>query len=123
MADEDTSKTTISELDHSVIMYMVVADKTLGVQVARKALTYTRYESALFQLNNISQTVMMHALSCIFVLFYSLNSPIVLNEVVLRLVNKYKVLIPVHHASILTMLNVDKKVKDKRNVYLVCQYD
>lgn len=30
---------------------------------------------------------------------------------------------PVHHAAIMTMLNIDKKVKDKRYHYLVSQYE
>ena len=30
---------------------------------------------------------------------------------------------PVHHACILTILNVDKKMKDKRNQYLLSQYE
>ena len=47
MADDDTSKTTTSEIDHSVIMSMVVSDTTLGAQVARKDLTCTGYESVL----------------------------------------------------------------------------
>ena len=30
---------------------------------------------------------------------------------------------PVHHTSILTMLKVDNKVKDNRNLYLVSKYE
>ena len=55
--------------------------------------------------------------------FGSPNSPIISNTAVLGLVKQYIELMPVHHASILTMLNVDKKVKYKRRVYLVNQYD
>ena len=47
------------------------------------------------------------------VLFCSPNSPIVSNEAVVGLVDRYKVLMPVHHVSIPTILNVDKKLKTK----------
>ena len=42
---------------------------------------------------------------------------------VLGVVKRYIDLIHVHHASILTMLNVDHKVKDKHNQYLLSQYE
>ena len=41
--------------------------------------------------------------------FVSLNTLILSNNGVLKLIVKYKELMPVHHASILSMLNVDKK--------------
>ena len=42
---------------------------------------------------------------------------------VLWLVKRYIELISIHHASILTMINVDHKVKDKLNQYLLGQYE
>ena len=102
---------------------MISADTKLGAKLANKALTYTGYDSALLELNSIVQTVLMHDVSCTFGLFSSPNSPVVSNEAVIGLVDRYKVLMPVHHASILTMLNVNNKIKDKRSSFLVQQYD
>ena len=119
----DTTKSTTSSLNHNVIMSMVADDISLGAQVVRKALTYTGYESKLLQLNNTVQTVMMNTVSSTYGLFCSPNSPIVSNSSVMGLVNRYKELMPVHHASILTMLNIENKLKDKSSLYLVRQYD
>ena len=121
--NNETAKKVTAELDHNLIMSMVSADTTLGAEVANKVLTYTGYESALLELNSIVQTVMMHTVSCTYGLFSSPNSPILSNEAVIGLVDRYKVLMPVHHASILTMLNVNNKIKDKRSSFLVQQYD
>ena len=65
---------------------------------------------------------MMLAVSRSYGYFILHNAPIISNEVVLSLVNKYMELMPVHHVSILTILNVDNKMKDKRNIYLLSQY-
>ena len=47
--NDETAKKITAELDHNVIIYMVGADTTLGDKVAKKALTYTGYESALLE--------------------------------------------------------------------------
>ena len=123
LLSDDTEKTSSSEVKHSTIMSMVVSDKLLGCEVVKKALTYTGYEASLVKLNGIVQNLMCCAVSSTYGQFGSPNSPIISNTAVLGLVKQYIELMPVHHASILTMLNVDKKVKDKRSVYLVNQYD
>ena len=86
-------------------------------------MAYTGHESLLLKLDTIVQNEMMTAISSTYGYFISPNAPIISNAAVLRLVNKYMDLMPVHHASILTMLNVDKKVKDKHNLYLLSQYE
>ena len=123
MTEDDKSNKKTPELDHNLIMSMVGFDTTLDTQVARKALNHTGHEASLSQLNNIVQTAMMDAVASTYGFFCSPNSPIISNETIVGLVDKFKLLMPVHHASILTMLNVDKKLKDKRSVYLVQQYD
>ena len=66
---------------------------------------------------------MMNDASKIYGNFISPNSTIISNSKVMNLVEKFIQLIPVHHATIMTMLNIDKKVKDKRYHYLARQYE
>ena len=65
----------------------------------------------------------MTAASKMYGHFSSPNSPVISNEKVFNLVQKYIQLMPVYYASILTMLNVDRKVNNKIYHYLVRQYE
>ena len=56
-------------------------------------------------------------------MFCSPNSPILSNEDGIQLVQHYKVLMPMHHSSIVTMITTNIKSKDKRNGHLLSQYD
>ena len=109
LMSDDTEKTTSSEVNHSAIMSMVVSDKILGAKVVKKSLTYTGNEVSLLKLKNIVQTLMNCAVSSTYGQFASPNSPIISNTGVLGLVKQYIELMPVHHASILIMLNVEKR--------------
>ena len=85
--DDDVDKTTTAvELDQRLVISMVVSDTKLGALVAKKALTYTGYESSLIELNNLVQTAMMNAVSCTYGYFISPNTPIISNQTVLELV-------------------------------------
>ena len=110
-------------MNNSAIMSMIVSDTVLGSMVVKKAWTYTGYEASLIKLNQVVQDLMHGAVSRTYGEFGSPNSPIITNKAVLGLVKEYIYLMPVHHASIMTMLNVDQKVKDKRSLYLVSQYN
>ena len=113
LKDDSVVINKILDPDRSVLLTMVGFDTTLDSLVTKNALTYNGYESSLLELNGIVQREMMGAVSNMYGCFVSPNLPILLNVTVLKLVQKYIELMPVHHAYILTMLNADKKVKDK----------
>ena len=116
MMKEDGIKTVENaDIDFDVALNVVSRDQNVSVWFVKKALSCAGYESSLLQLNKIVQSTMMFAVSQMYGHFASLNTPILSNRDVLTLVDKYKELMPVHHASIVTMLHVDEKVKNKRN--------
>lgn len=120
---EETKKVDSFNVDYAAVIVKVKNDNSLGVRFAKSILTSVGYDSALLELNGIVKNTMMTAASKMYGYFSSpINSLVISNENIFKLVQKYIELIPVHHASILTMLNVDKKVKDKRHLYLVKQY-
>ena len=118
--EDDSTKATINtKLDQCLIETMVTSDTIIGAQVTKNLLTYTGYGASLLELHIIVQTAMMNTVSSTYGYFLLPNTPIISNMAVLELVNKYMELMSVHHALILTTLNVDQKVKDKHNLYLL----
>ena len=120
---EETKKIENTKVDYDVVFSQVKKDNKLGVRIVKNALTTIGYESALLQFNSVVQNTMMTAVSKMYGHFSSPNSPIISNSQVFDLVQKYIELMPVHHAAIMTMLNADQKVKDKRCHYLATQYE
>ena len=108
---------------YDAALVKVKLDKDLGIEFAKGALPNVGFDSALMELNDIVQNIMMTAASKMYGHFCSPNSPIISNSTVVYLVETYMELVPVHHAAILTMLNVDKKIRDKRYHYMLKQYE
>lgn len=60
----------------------------------------------------------MNAVSKMYGHFFPLNSLVISNTKIFDLVQKYIALMMIHHATVLTMLNVDRKVKNKYTTIL-----
>ena len=113
LQDEEFKKVDSNTINYDVALAKVKSDTEFDVTFVKSALTSVFFDAAFLELDGIVQHTMMTSASKIYRHLSSPNSPIISNSTVVNLINKYIELVPVHHASILTMLNVNKNMQDK----------